>query len=79
MRVHIDIDKDLVARVDTVAGKRHRTQFVRDAVLAALEQRDRLESIHAARGAIPDRGHEWDADPGEWVRAQRQGDVRRVG
>ena len=30
-------------------------------------------------GALADSAHEWDADPGSWVRAQRRADLRRVG
>ncbi len=79
MRMHIELDKDLVHRIDVVAGKRRRSQFVRDAVTAALEQEDRARLIRAAAGVLSDRGHEWDDDPADWVRAQRRGDVRRVG
>jgi hypothetical protein len=30
-------------------------------------------------GSIADDGHEWDTDPGRWVREQRRADERRVG
>ena len=73
------MDEELLGRIDAVAGKRGRSRFVRDAVAAALEHADRLELILSARGAIPDRGHDWDDDPAAWVRAQRRGDRRRVG
>jgi Arc/MetJ family transcription regulator len=79
MRVHIDVDEALIERIDAAAGTRRRSQFIRDAVVAALDQRSRGELILAARGAIPDRGHVWDDDPGAWVRGQRRGDARRVG
>jgi metal-responsive CopG/Arc/MetJ family transcriptional regulator len=79
MRIHIDMGEDLIERIDAQAGKGRRSQFVRDAVVAALEQRDRTELVLSARGAIAARGHEWDADPAAWVRAQRRGDTRRVG
>jgi hypothetical protein len=79
MRVHIDMEGDLIDRIDAVAGKRQRSEFVRNAVLAALEQQDRLELIVSARGAITAEGHAWDSDPAAWVRSQRRGDTRRVG
>ncbi len=79
MRMHIEMDDDLVGRVDAVAGRRGRSQFVREAVLAALEQRRRAALVRAARGSISEGGHEWDADPAQWVRRQRRGDERRVG
>jgi metal-responsive CopG/Arc/MetJ family transcriptional regulator len=79
MRIHIDMGEDLIERIDALAGKGRRSKFVRDAVVAALEQRDRTELVLSARGAIAARGHEWDTDPAAWVRAQRRGDTRRVG
>lgn len=79
MRVHIDIDEALVERIDALAGKRRRSQFVRDAVVAALEQSHRVELILAARGTVAAEGHDWDPDPAAWVRAQRRGDPLRVG
>ncbi len=79
MRVHIEMDEALIERVDEVAGERGRSQFVREAVVSALERRDRLALIASARGAIRASGHEWDSDPAAWVRAQRRGDDRRVG
>jgi metal-responsive CopG/Arc/MetJ family transcriptional regulator len=79
MRVHIEIDKPLVDRIDEAAGERGRSEFVRRAVIAALESRERLELIHTARGSISAAGHEWDKDPAGWVRAQRRGDKRRIG
>jgi predicted transcriptional regulator len=79
MRVHIDMDEDLIERIDALAGRRRRSRFVRDAIVAALEQHDRVALILSAKGSIPARGHDWDADPAAWVRAQRRGDRRRVG
>lgn len=79
MRMHVEIADDLVRQIDGVAGKRHRSQFVRDAIAAALDQRVRAGLIRSARGVIADRGHEWDTDPAAWVRAQRKADERRVG
>ena len=70
MRMHIELDDDVVRRVDAIAGKRRRSQFVRDAVIAALDGADRSQLIRAARGSIADGGHEWDDDPARWVRAQ---------
>lgn len=79
MRVHIDIDPELVARIDAAAGARGRSEFIRTAVGAALEQQARAELVRAARGTIADRGHEWDEDPAAWARRQRSSDDRRVG
>lgn len=77
--MHIELDDDLIARIDEIAGPRGRSRFVRDAVRGALEEHERWALIRSARGAIPDRGHDWDEDPAEWVRRQRFADPRRVG
>ena len=79
MRVHIEIETSLLRRIDEEAGERGRSQFVRQAVIEALEQRARARLIRSAGGAIADAGHEWDADPAAWVRAQRRIDQDRVG
>jgi len=42
------------------------------------EERRRAELVEAL-GSIEDTGHDWDADPAEWVRQQRRADDRRVG
>lgn len=72
MRMHIELDDEVVRQVDAVAGSRGRSRFVRQAVLRALDQRRRADLIRSARGVIPDTGHEWDDDPAAWVREQRQ-------
>lgn len=79
MRMHIEMDDELIRKVDAAAGSRGRSQFVRDAVAAALDQQARAELIRASRGSITDRGHPWDDDPAAWVRSQRRSDDRRVG
>lgn len=79
MRMHIELDEDLVAKVDALAGPRGRSTFVRRAVEDAVEQELRWARLESAAGAIADSGHEWDADPASWVRHQRRGDARRAG
>ncbi len=79
MRTHIEMDDALIRRIDAVAGRRMRSQFVREAVEVALDQAERTRRLLASSGSIPDQGHAWDDDPAGWVRAQRRGDVRRVG
>lgn len=79
MRLHIEMDDGLVQQIDDVAGRRRRSKFVRDAVVAALDRSRRAELIMSARGSISDTGHEWDDDPAGWVREQRHVDPRRVG
>lgn len=78
MRMHIEVDDSLIAEVDQVVGTRGRSAYVRSAIERALRQDQRWAALESAAGAISD-GHEWDADPAAWVRAQRQADSRRVG
>ncbi len=79
MRVHIDMEATLVERIDEAVGTGRRSQFVRDAVSAALRQRERVTTLRSAKASIGDRDHPWDADPAAWSRAQRRGDERRLG
>ncbi len=79
MRLHISLEDNLVTELDRRVGRRRRSGFIAAAVRAALEEERRWEEIEAAAGTIPDEGHPWDEDAAGWVRAQRRGDVRRVG
>ena len=79
MRLHIALDDSLVAELDRRAGARRRSAFIAQAIRRALEDERRWDDIEAALGTISDTGHEWDADPTEWVRGQRGGDSRRTG
>ncbi len=73
------MEKQLVDKIDEAAGTRGRSEFVRLAVIAALEGRNRLALIRSTRGSISSVGHDWDEDPARWVRSQRRGDDRRIG
>jgi Arc/MetJ-type ribon-helix-helix transcriptional regulator len=77
MRLHISLPDDLVAEVDRAVGPRDRSAFIARAVRRALDDAVRLQALDAALGAI-DGGHDWDDDPGAWVRKQRS-DARRTG
>lgn len=79
VRLHIHLDEELVRELDRRVGPRRRSAFVEEAVRRALEDERRWELIWSAVGAVGGRGHAWDADPADWVRAQRRGDRRRVG
>jgi metal-responsive CopG/Arc/MetJ family transcriptional regulator len=79
MRLHINLDGSLVEELDRRIGRRGRSAFVADAVRHALEDERRWEDIEAGLGTIADSGHEWDAAPTDWVRAQRRSDTARVG
>ena len=79
MRMHIELDDSLVAQIDELSGPRGRSAFVRSAIERAIRQELRWTDIEAAAGAIANQDHEWDNDPGAWVREQRRADIRRAG
>ena len=79
MRLHISLEDELVVQLDRMVGRRRRSAFIAETLRRALEDERRWQDIEAAVAALPDGGHEWDADPSSWVRAQRRGDERRVG
>jgi len=79
MRIHITLEPDLLAELDRRAGRRRRSAFIGALIRRALDDEQRWDEIEAALGSIEDTGHDWDEDPGAWIRAQRQADQRRVG
>lgn len=79
MRVHIALDDHLVAELDRRVGPRRRSSFIAELVRQGLQHEQRWDDIESALGAIGDSGHDWDADPAAWVRAQRHADGRRTG
>lgn len=78
MRMHIELDDDLVAELDRLAGPRGRSAFVRAAIQLAVRQEARWADLESAAGAL-DAEHDWDADPAQWVRDQRRDAKRRAG
>ena len=79
MRLHISLDDSLVEQLDERVGRRRRSTFISETLRRALEDERRWEDIEAGLGALSDSGHDWDADPAGWVRAQRRNDPARVG
>jgi hypothetical protein len=79
MRLHISLEDELVAELDRRVGKRRRSAFIARVLRRTLDDERRWDEILASIGTIEDQGHDWDEDPTDWVRAQRQGDPRRVG
>lgn len=77
--MHIEIEDELVARIDASTGERGRSRFIREAVLSALDRQARGELIRSSRGCVAGQGHDWDEDPARWVRGQRRSDRRRLG
>lgn len=55
MRLHLFLDEDVVKEIDSIAGKRGRSKFVREAVEARLdEDKRRLAALERLRGSMPD-------------------------
>jgi metal-responsive CopG/Arc/MetJ family transcriptional regulator len=79
MRMHIELDDELVALIDQLTGPRGRSAFVRSAIERAIRQELRWSDIEAAAGTIENHDHKWDADPAAWVRQQRRANTRRAG
>ena len=79
MRLHIMLQDELIAELDRRVGARGRSAFIAECVRRSLDDERRWDEIEAAIAGIDDHGHEWDADPAAWVRAQRTGDRRRIG
>jgi Arc/MetJ family transcription regulator len=77
--MHIELDDDLVAKVDKITGPRGRSNFVRTAIERAVDQEQRWSELELAASSIEGQGHPWDADPAAWVREQRRADERRAG
>jgi metal-responsive CopG/Arc/MetJ family transcriptional regulator len=79
MRLHITLDDGLVAQLDRRVGRRRRSSFISETIRRALEDERRWDDIEAGLGSLAGQDHEWDADPGGWVGAQRTADASRVG
>jgi Arc/MetJ family transcription regulator len=79
MRVHINLDRELVAELDRRAGARGRSAYIASTLRWALENERRWEQIASAVGSLEPRGHDWDDNPAGWVASQRRSDPGRVG
>jgi metal-responsive CopG/Arc/MetJ family transcriptional regulator len=79
MRVHINLDEELVRELDELVGPRGRSPFIADAVRAKVDQERRWRTIREAIGSVADHGHPWDDDVAKWVHDSRREDPRRVG
>lgn len=79
MRVHINLEEELVEQIDRKVGPRKRSSFIAGAVRRQLDADRRWEKIRSAFGSISDEGHIWDPDPARWVHESRRQDPRRMG
>jgi metal-responsive CopG/Arc/MetJ family transcriptional regulator len=79
MRVHIQLDDELVRELDRRAGVRGRSAYIAATLRRALDDERRWEQIASAAGTLEATTHQWDDDPAAWVASERRGDSRRVG
>jgi hypothetical protein len=53
MRMHINLDDDLVRQIDEIAGPRGRSKLIRDAVEVEVERRRRRAALERLVGSTP--------------------------
>jgi metal-responsive CopG/Arc/MetJ family transcriptional regulator len=75
MRMHINLEDQLVQEIDAVAGSRGRSAFIRDAISREIDRRRRWTAFERAAGAAPAFASHL---PAEWVREGRREDPRRM-
>ncbi len=55
MRLHVVLDEDVIKEVDEMVGKRGRSQFIREAVEARLEEEQRRRAaLEHLKDSMPD-------------------------
>jgi metal-responsive CopG/Arc/MetJ family transcriptional regulator len=79
MRVHINLEEELVEELDRRAGARGRSAYIASTLRRALEDERRWDQIASAVGSLKAVGHDWDDDPADWVASQRRSDAHRLG
>lgn len=73
MRIHINLDDDLVRLIDDVAGPRGRSKLIRTAVEQEVERRRRVRALEEAAGSIPDFAPHMTP---QWISAERKRETR---
>ncbi len=69
MRMHINLDDDMVKEIDELAGARGRSRYIREAVEGKLDVDRRLAARRRAFGSIPDFAPRMTP---EWISKDRQ-------
>ena len=54
MRMHINLDDDLVKQIDEFTGPRGRSALIREAVEAEVDRRRRRAALERLVGSMPD-------------------------
>jgi predicted transcriptional regulator len=76
MRMHLNLEDEVVEEIDALSGTRGRSAFIRDAVAKEIDRRRRWAAFDRAFGGAPDFGSHL---PPDWIREERRSDPRRVG
>ena len=77
-RTHIVIPEQLVARIDTIVGKRGRSRFLTQAAERELMRLGQLKALEAAAGSWKDKDHpELKHGAARWVDKLRWQDEER--
>lgn len=72
-RTHIVIPQQLVAEIDTLVGKRHRSTFLTQAAEKELMRLRQIKALEGAAGAWKDKDHpELQQGAAEWVKKLRR-------
>jgi Arc/MetJ-type ribon-helix-helix transcriptional regulator len=77
-RTHIVIPEQLVARIDSIVGKRGRSKFLTQAAEKELMRLAQLKALEAAAGSWKDKDHpELKHGAARWVDKLRRQDEER--
>jgi Arc/MetJ-type ribon-helix-helix transcriptional regulator len=78
-RTHIVISEQLVAQIDTLVGKRGRSNFLTRAAEKELTRLRQIKALQAAAGAWKDKDHpELKQGAAKWVKKLRREYDRRL-
>jgi len=69
MRIHINLDDDLVKLIDEIAGPRERSKLIREAVEVEVARRRRRAALGRLVGSMPDFAP-WMTP--EWISEERK-------
>jgi hypothetical protein len=79
-RTHVVLPAELVSKIDTLVGPRHRSRFIAEAAEVRLQQEELLQALDAGFGAWRDEDHPELTGPegtAGWVRRLRDEDPQR--
>jgi hypothetical protein len=75
MRIHINLDEELVREIDEVAGKGNRSEYIASAAANAVKRDRRVRLINEGAGILSERDYPYWSTPekvNEWLRDLRE-------